>query len=85
MDLHAEHMIAANREEGTEMECWMYSYCYAICNPYEPDSETANRIGIATRVAKGRLSSPEDHAGDIQLLAEDAPPINRSKLFHGSR
>lgn len=78
-----EHMIARNREEGTEMECWMYSYCYAIHDPFETDSETANRIGIATRVATGWLSSPEDHAGDIQLVAEDAPRINRSKLFHG--
>lgn len=79
-----ENLIARNREEGTEMECWMYSYCYAIHNPSKTDSETANRIGIATRVAKGyRPYLPEDHAGDIQLLAEDAPRINKAKLFHG--
>ena len=77
------HIIARNSEEGTEMECWMYSYSYAIHNPSETESETASRIGIATRVSEGLFSSPEDHAGDIQLLAEDAPQISRSKLFHG--
>jgi len=60
-----------------------YNCCYATHNPLETGSETANCIGIATRASEGYFSTPGDVAGDIQLLAEDAPQIGRSKLFHG--
>ena len=62
---------------------WVYSYIYAFHDPMEPETETVNRIGIATRMNKEGFSTPEDLAGDIQLLADDASQVGKSRLFHG--
>lgn len=78
-----EQQVAANSKQKNEMECWIYSYSYASHDPEKAEAETANRIGVATRICEGFFSSPEDHAGDIQLLADDAWQIGKSRLFHG--
>ncbi|KAL9609351.1 MAG: hypothetical protein Q9167_005876 [Letrouitia subvulpina] len=77
-----EQQVAANSEQKKVMECWIYSYSYACHDPEKAEAETANRIGVATRIVEDFFSSPEDHAGDIQLLADDAWRIGKSsQLF----
>lgn len=65
------------------MECWIFSYCFAKYDLEESGPEIAFRIGIAARQSKDILPNAADLDGSIQLLAEDAPQINRQKLFHG--
>lgn len=78
-----QQKIAADRKRGVVMECWMYSYIYADHEPAEPGSERVNRIGIATRKNDEGPSESDDLAGDIQLVADDASQVGKSRLFHG--
>ena len=82
--IEPENLITKASENGTELKCWIFSYCYAIHNPSESKSKKTYRIGIATRLNGGDFSAIfKDHAADIQLLAENSSQIGSSKLFHG--
>ncbi|KAA6410866.1 MAG: hypothetical protein FRX48_05176 [Lasallia pustulata] len=78
-----DQRVAADLHEEEQIECWIYSYCFADYNPEEPGSEKVYRIGIAARQSEDDLPEDDDFVGSIQLLAEDARQINRSELFHG--
>lgn len=81
--LTPDQRVAADLQEEEQMECWIYSYCFADYNPEEPGWEKVYRIGIAARQSEDDLPEDDDFVGSIQLLAEDARQINRSELFHG--
>lgn len=78
-----EIIIAESQKAKTQLQCWLYSYLYAENKTRGTILQKAYPIGIATQLNEKDRSSVEEHAGDIQLLAEDAERISGSKLFYG--
>lgn len=87
-----ERFVEQSCEQGTEMECFIYSYSYADNGEFDPTSaqfmessvsEKVNRIGIGVRAPTATTIPYLDHAGDIQLLATSAAKVGKSSLFYG--